>query len=669
VLVDTRRPEVDIPAADGAGRAPYHYDGTGGIELSSWVRRTVFALALGSKELLLSDDISPESRLLLNRDVHDRLHALAPFIQWDSSAVPLTSDGRIVFVVDGYTTSENYPYAERVRLGGASVNYARSSVRATVDAFTGEVDLYMTDETEPIARAWREIFPTLFRPQAEMPAELRRRLRYPADLFDAQAAAYERFHTTRPDLFVSDADVWSRPIALSGPIEVAGDIDFDEDDEDALRRTMPPGYTYTPPPGQTRPRLVRGTYFTPRRGQNLVATLSGWIDGDGRARLAARNLPRDRVTLGPAQMSRLTFANARVRNLLGLRNLEIRDLDKSSLDTVLLGRPHLMFLPGGVIQIQSLYEGSRGPGAARLLGVTAFLNGRAGLGPDIGSAVRQALNEPPRVQVLPPAGAVVVGRPVKLAFRVQNARREVVTITSASGHRTKTRHVASGQGTVTWMPTDAGQARVRVTVAGLDGTTVSDSRPLSVLDSPPTLRFVDPPRRAVAGQPVRVVFAVTNAVEESVKVSTRTGIVFTRSYDLRKGTGVVTWIPEAPGPAVMQISTRGQQRQTVTKRLRLDVRPREVASAPTVTLVRVPETLTVGLRSRFTFRATDCRTASARIKGPGGSVRIWRFPCPADPGRVIWTPSVSGRYLFTATAFGADTTSRATVPLHVEDPE
>ena len=137
MLVNTRRPEVDIPASASAPPVAYHYDGTGGIELSSWVRRAVFALALGSKELLLSDDITPESRILLHRDVHDRLRTLAPFIQWDSDAVPLTADGRIVFVVDGYTTSENYPYAERVDLGGTSVNYARASVRATVDAFSG----------------------------------------------------------------------------------------------------------------------------------------------------------------------------------------------------------------------------------------------------------------------------------------------------------------------------------------------------------------------------------------------------------------------------------------------------------------------------------------------------------------------------------------------------
>ena len=284
-------------------------------------------------------------------------------------------------------------------IGGVSSNYARASVRATVDAYTGRVDVYVTDPDEPIVRAWAEIFPSLFRSADEMPDDLRDRLRYPADLFDAQATAYETFHATRPDVFVSDADAWSRPIGLAGPLEVAGGVDFDESDEDDLRLTMEPGYKFIPPPGGTRPQLVLQTYYVPRRGQNLVANLSGWIDDHGRARLASGNLPRDSVTLGPAQVSRLVFATPRVSNLLGLRNLEIRDLDKSSLDAVLLGVPRLLFLPEGIIQIQSLYEGSRGPGAARLIGVTAYLNGRAGFGPDIESAVRQALNEPPKVDV------------------------------------------------------------------------------------------------------------------------------------------------------------------------------------------------------------------------------------------------------------------------------
>jgi uncharacterized protein len=670
VVANTRRPEVDIPA-----RAPqrvYHYDGTGGIELSSRVRRAAFALALGSKELLLSDDITPESRVLVNRDVRDRLTALSPFIQWDTNAVPLTANGRVIFAVDGYTTSRNYPYAQLVDLGGVPVNYARASVRATVDAFSGRVDVYLVDESEPIARAWAEAFPTIFHPEYEMPAELRKRWRYPADLFAAQATAYERFHTTRPDLFVSEADAWSRPIALSGPVEVAGDVNFDESDEDDLRLTMQPEYTFSRPPGRVGPRLVLSTYYTPQRAQNLVATLSGWIDDNGQARLTARSLPRDEVTLGPAQMSRLVFSTPRVTNLLGLRNLELRDIDKSSLDAVLLGRPHLLFLSQGVAQVQSLYEGSRGPGAARLLGVTAYLDGQAGLGPDIESALRQALNEPPRIEVVTPKDAVAVGRPVKFAFHLENARTATVTITSPAGRHSETVDIASGTARVTWKPTVAGEAVVRVRVDGLDGTRVADRTVLQVLDRPPTVRLARKPIQAMVGERVRIPFHLKHALTATATISTRTGIVFSREYLLHQGTGVVRWTPKRPGTAVLRIKAHGRQGQTATKRVRIIVAPRleppRPPAPPSVELLVFPEVATVGEPVKFAFRADDCSAAVARIEGPGETVLTWRFPCPARKAKFAWTPTVPGRYLLTLLARSADTTAKVTTSLTVDSP-
>ncbi len=628
----------------------------------------MFALALDSSDLLLSDDITPTSRLLLHRDVHDRLHTLAPFIQWDSEAVPLTADGHIVYVVDGYTTSDSYPYGQQVDLGGARVSYARASVLATVDAFTGRTQLYLTDDTEPLAAAWREIFPSLFRPVSQLPAELAGRLRYPADLFAAQATAYERFHTTSPDQFVSDSDAWSRPIALSGPIEVAGDVDFDEDDEDDLRLTLPPSYAFAPTPGQQDPRIVLSTYYTPASGQNLVGTLSGWIDDDGQPRLGGLSLPRDPVTLGPAQMSRLTFATPRVRNLLGLRNLEIRDLDKSSIDSVLLGRPRMIFFAGGLVQVQNLYEGSRGPGAARLLGVTAFVNGRAGLGPNVESAVRQALNEPPRVRVLQPGSPPVVGTPVRLAFRVQNARREVVTITTSKGTTRRVKQIINGRGTVRWVPRRAGTARVKVTVAGLDGTQVSHSVGFRVLGPAPKLRIVAPTKPVIAGRAVRVGFVVHNAVNATAAISTLAGIVFTRQYDLTDGRSVVLWTPETPGSAVLSVQVRGRQGQVVTKRLSLDVTPVETTPPPSVAVVRVPATLTVGRSATFAFQAEGCTNALARLRGPGDEVRIWRFPCPASPGTFSWTPTAAGPLVLTVLARSEGTTSQTSVPLTVGEP-
>ena len=621
VIAATRRPEVDVPP-DGTLGTRYHYDGSGGIKLSSFIHRAVLALKLGSKALLLSDDVTPDSRLLLHRDINDRLRTLAPFIKWDGTPIPLTDNGRILFLVQGYTTSDSYPYAERFELGDASVNYARAPVLATVDAFTGRVDLYRTDDADPIARAWAEAFPTLFRPVEEMPAELGHRLRYPPDLFAMQATAYERFHTTRPSLFASEADVWSRPIGLSGSLEVAGDVDFDESDEDDLRATLDPGYKFSPPPGETTARLLLETYFSPRRGQNLVGSLSGWIDGHGRPRLAARNLPRDRVTLGPAQVSRHVFATPRVRNLLGLRNLELRDLDKSSLDSVILGEPHVLFHPAGLVQIQSLYEGSRGPGAARLLGVTAFVNGRAGLAPDIDGAVRQALNRPPKIHLLPPGGKISVGARVSLRFDVLNAESEVMTITSPAGSQTANLSFRSGRATVIWVPSTAGRTLVRVEVAGLDGTRVAGATTIHVLGPPPSVRLTGSRERAVVGRPVRFLFEVANAVHVLAEASTRSGIEFARRYRLRSGRGLVEWTPRTAGPATLQIRVRGHQGQTARTTVRIVVAraPRSTASS-----AALPQFVSIPIeRAKTALNRAERRIANLRYEKASESLKALR---------------------------------------------
>jgi uncharacterized protein len=668
VVANTRTPEVDVPASYGAPRSAYHYDGTGGIAVSDVIRRVAFALDLRSKALLLSHSITPDSRILLHRDVEDRLQTLAPFIQWDAHPAALAESGRIVFVVDGYTTSSDYPYAQRVDLGGADVNYARASVRARVDAFSGKVNLYLTDRSDPIARAWAAAFPGLLRPEEEMPPDLRGRLRYPRELFAAQATAYQRFHTTGVDQFASGADVWSRPIALAGSIEVAGNVDFDQSDEDDLRLTMRPAYRFSPPPGRHRARLLLETYYSPRRAQNLVATLSGWVDAHGRARLASRSLASDPVTLGPAQVSRQVFATPRVSNLLGLSNLELRDLGRSSLDSVVLGQPQLLFLHGGPIQIQSLYEGSRGPAAARLIGVTAFINGRAGLGPDIEGAVRQALHKPPTVTVVRPRRPIVVGRPVELRLVGKNARSAVVTITSSEGSERASVAIGSGGGRFRWVPTAAGSARVRVEARGLDGSRATARTALHVLRRPPAIRLTRAPRRAVVGRPVRAVFKARHSVGAVAEVASAGGIEFTRRYVIHDGTGFVEWTPRTPGRAVLSVRADGHDGQAARDSVRVTVaRAPPVAPPPTVTLLETPHVAIVGRPSEIVFRAGGCREAVARIDAGGERERVWRFRCAVRPIRLVWSPTRPGTHLLTVSARGSrGTTSQATAPLRAE---
>jgi uncharacterized membrane protein (UPF0182 family) len=667
VVADTRRPEVDTP---GSPQVPYHYTGDGGIQLSNWLRRAAFALSLHSKNLLLSHDITSESRLMLHRDVADRLHTLAPFIHWDHAATPLTTDGHIEFLVAGYSMSTNYPYGQTVDVGGESANYVRASVYATVDAFSGQVELYLTDDSDPIARAWAAAFPTLFHAAQDMPPELRQRLRYPEDLFDAQAAAFETFHTTRPDVFASGDDTWAPPIALSGPIEVAGGVDFDQSDEDDLRLTMKPTYTVAAPPGQTGPRLVIHLPYAPTNAQNLAATLSGWVDQNGHTHLGGWTLPHDAVTLGPAQTSRVVFATPRVSNLLGLRNLEVRDLDKSSIDSVILGYPHLLFLPGGVVQIQSLYEGSRGPGAARLLGVTAYMDGHAGLGPDIETAVRQALNKPPRVQVVRPHKPLIVGTPTELTFQAAHARKEVITIQTAAGTEHWVRRVVNGQGILRWTPTAAGPVQVRMEVFGLDGTHTEHATALRVLSPAPTVRLVRPPAHAQVGRPIRLLFNAAHGHRATARVSSHAGIVFIRHYLLHNGSGVLRWTPNTPGRVHIVIGLTGHQGQTASTALTLHVDPRPPTPAPpSAEFVKLPTTLTVGVPSRITITADNCTTAITTLLGPNGETHSWTSPCPVRNASFVWTPTQAGQLRASVRAGGpGDRTAEHTVLLTIDRP-
>ena len=209
---------------------------------------------------------------------------------------------------------------------------------------------------------------------------------------------------------------------------------------------------------------------------------------------------------------------------------------------------------------------------------------------------------------------------------------------------------------------------MRVEVRGLDGTVVTDSATLEVLGPAPRLRLIDPPRDATADRPLRIVFEVRNAIAESVKISTRSGIEFTRQYALHNGRGVIRWTPENPGEAVLVIQARGRQGQVKSRTLHIDVAPSQSVTPPTVTLVRIPDTVTVGRPASFAFQASDCRSAVAQIEGPEEEVRTWRYPCPADPGRFTWTPTTAGPFTLIVIARGDNTSSEASVSRSVEEP-
>jgi uncharacterized membrane protein (UPF0182 family) len=585
VVVKSRRDEFDRPVAEGPARR-FEYTGSGGISLSSPFVRAMFALRQGSLPLLLSKQITDQSRIILHRDVIERLKTVAPFIRWEEHPTALVVGGRIVFLAAGYTESDSYPYAHQTRVAGSFANYARAAVHATVDAYSGRIRLYVADRTDPILRAWDAAFPGTFKPVSGMPPGIRARLRYPSALFDAQAQLYQRFHVTSPSAFASGADAWTPPARLSGPIEVAGDIRFDEDDEDELRRRMKPSYRFATPAGEDKARLLRGVLYSPRGAQNLVATLDGWLNRRGVPKLASRSLPRDRVTPGPAQVSRLVNLTPRIANSLGVRNREVTDVGRSSLDSIWLGEPHVVFIAGGLLQVQTIYEASNSRGIARIFGVTVFLNGRAGMGDTLSEALRQALRLPPSVEVERVRDPVPVGRALPIRLQVSNGLTERIRVASKRG-TVFSRHlrVRNGVAVVRWIPRKPGRYDVPVSVLGLDGSVATDKTTLTVRPrrrgpdcaqsedgGPPTVEFTGLPHGLKVGRPVDIGFTVANGSRETVRIESGRGQALTWELHVCTGRGAVEWVPREPGDAHVQIVVRGSDGRTVEAATELTIR-------------------------------------------------------------------------------------------------
>ena len=397
LVVPSERGEVEQPTP-GTETPSYHYGGAGGIPLSSRLRRAAFAVHFGDLKLLLSGTITDRSRILLRRDVRERLVTLAPFLYWDARPQTTVIGGRVTYLFHGYTTSRDYPYSARIRLGSHQVNYIHEAAWAAVDAFDGRVLIYAAEPADPIMRAWQATYPTLFRPASQMPPEMRAHLRYPAELFKAQLAVYVTYHASDPDAFWTGDDTWTQPLQLAGPVEAAGEIHFpdpqrlvDPDERKAVQEAweMKPQYFLARLPGQAREHFMLVMPFTPRGRHNLVGYLAAWVGQDGRPQLTLLSLPRDRLIVGPAQATRRILSTRAVSSQLQLLNRESRDLGISAVVRTILGAPRLVPIGNQLVQVQPDYVTAGGDGIPQLQLVTVYANGRVGYGRSLESALRR----------------------------------------------------------------------------------------------------------------------------------------------------------------------------------------------------------------------------------------------------------------------------------------
>lgn len=279
VFVNTANPEFDHPRGDE--NVYTTYAGKGGVVLGG-MRRLWFAMRFGSSELLFSNDITAESRVLLHRRVRTRIQQIAPFLHVDDDPYLVIADGRLVWIVDAYTSTNRFPYSELLPEFAEYGNYLRNSVKVTVDAYDGDVLFYRTNVADPIADAWSAALPDLFHPLSDMPATLRAHIRYPDTLFDLQARLYAKYHMDDIQVFYNQEDLWEIP-----------QVDSER---------MKPYYTVMTLPGESSEEFVLMLPFNPQGKPNLAAWLTARSDGDAYGELRVYTFPKEKMVYGPGMV-------------------------------------------------------------------------------------------------------------------------------------------------------------------------------------------------------------------------------------------------------------------------------------------------------------------------------------------------------------------------------
>jgi uncharacterized protein len=289
VFVDTAQQEFNYPS--GSKTEYTAYSGKGGFPISSIVMRLAAAIDYGDANILLTSYLSGKSRMMIHRPILQRLSTVAGFLKWDSDPyIILTASGRLVWMADGYMTSDAHPYSRALDLGDRSANYIRNSVKATVDAYTGEVNLYVFDPQDVLIQAYSKLFPTLFKPYSAMPADLRAHTRYPELLFSAQAEIYRTFHMRDPEAFYNRADLWD--LAKTGSRQ-GGDTEAGP---------VSPTYVVATLPGQSNAEFMLITPFTPANKDNLIGYMAARCDGTHLGELVFEQLSKQNIVYGPMQI-------------------------------------------------------------------------------------------------------------------------------------------------------------------------------------------------------------------------------------------------------------------------------------------------------------------------------------------------------------------------------
>jgi len=334
VYVKTRQQEFNYP--QGATNNLTSYEGNGGILLGGFFRRMIIALDQNDlAKLPFSDDVNKNSRLLMRRNIRDRVMALAPFLTYDPDAyIVLDDDGRLSWIMDAFTVSDSYPYSTHYRLDNNSINYMRNSVKVVVDAYDGTTTFYVFDPDDPIIAAYRRIFPSLFKDAAMMPPGLRKHVRYPELLLKLQAEVYGLYHMTDPEAFYNREDLWT----------VATEVGMSEDGQQ-VTQAMQPNFVLMKLPGETGEEFVEILPFTPANRNNLIGWIAGRSDGAQYGTSVVYNFPKTKLVDGPLQIEARIDQNAQLSGQLTLWNQQGSHVRRGALLVIPTGRALLYAEP------------------------------------------------------------------------------------------------------------------------------------------------------------------------------------------------------------------------------------------------------------------------------------------------------------------------------------
>ncbi len=327
VYVKTKQQEFNYP--QGQTNNLTEYTGAGGIPLDGFVRRILIAMNEGDiTKLPFSDDITPQSRLLMRRNIRDRVTALAPFLTYEPDPYIVISDsGHLFWMLDAFTTSDSYPYSSHYLLNNNSLNYMRNSVKVVVDAYDGTTTFYVFDSQDPIVNAYRQIFPSLFKDASAMPPDLRKHVRYPELLLKLQASVYALYHMTDPEVFYNREDLWT----------VATEVGLSETGEQRTQ-TMEPNFVLMKLPGESNVEFVNILPFTPANRNNLIGWIAGRSDGAHYGTSVVYDFPKTRLVDGPLQIEARIDQNAQLSGQLTLWNQQGSHVRRGTLLVIPCGK-------------------------------------------------------------------------------------------------------------------------------------------------------------------------------------------------------------------------------------------------------------------------------------------------------------------------------------------